>query len=597
MKKTLFIAAILTLFCVRFSVAEARPVDVDKAMKKAQTFWNANRPAGVAPAESVKPLAFAGLDQMHIFDINGTGFVIVAADDNVRSILAYSFENTFSSELNPETAYWLYGYNGQIADAAKSDATAGDPDSTASHRVVLPLVKTKWDQGDPYNTYCPYDSTHHARTVVGCVATAMAQIMKYWNYPYRGEGSHSYWHPNYGELSADFGSATYLWHIMPNSASFSTQTCRNAAALISYHCGIAVDMWYGPSSTGGSGAYSYCSDRNSACVVNAFIDNFKYDPDLYQLRRHEASESLWLALVDSNLYARQPIYYTGSDSTGGHAFIFDGVDTTGLYHINWGWGGSCDGYYPISNLAPAPGGIGGNATYTFNQSQGAVFGIRPGQEEVFDTVDYYDTICNNESYAHFHNYDILAVNFANSGNDTLLHHLDTVFHYYLTSIPTKQLMLSANNGTSERQIVTYCPAHGYTFPECSFTKEGYTFFGWCRNKTGDNVIYHPGETAFFYDNPTFYALWIDNSQLGVDPQIAGSELIVWPTMTNDQVTLLLSGADGYQVSVIDALGRVMIQQNMCGERGQISVRELPAGSYLILVSTPKGIYKRRIIKL
>ena len=407
-KNILLIATLITLA----ANAQTHHVDADKAQRVASNFWLwHNTTPTRSDAWDIKTITFEGFDQLHIFDFNGTGFVIVPADDRVRQVLAYSFENPFPAELNPELRYWLRNYNNQIAAIAKSDAPCHkewerplvdpEPDSTVDLTGVPALLTTKWNQSSPFNKFCPYDSSAHARAVVGCVATAMAQVMKYWNYPAYGEGNHTYvphaWHGGYqyDTLSVDFENSTYLWEYMPDDLSrtaFSYQ--RDAVATISYHCGVAVEMMYGTSSQGGSAAYSNCGPWANACATDAFRTYFKYDTSLYYGKRDSINnDSIWCALIDEQLALRQPMYYDGQDDEGGHAFVLDGSDTAGRYHFNMGWGGAADGFYTIDNLATDTGGIGSNATLTFNQDQGAIFDIKPAYEETFDTVDYYDTIC------------------------------------------------------------------------------------------------------------------------------------------------------------------------------------------------------------
>ena len=543
MKKTILLIAAFFTFA---ATAIAQTVSTELAQTVATRFWNSYRPADVKPATSVTALPFSELQHLHIFDVNnGEGFVIVSGDQRVRPILAYSFSTPASENLNSEVGYWLHGYEAQIAE------------------------------------------------VVGCVATAMAQIMRYWSYPAYGQGSHTY-HSRLGEISADFESTSYLWHIMPNVCNeFSQEAQITATATISSHCGVAVDMMYGPS----SGAYSKCGPWSDRCAVSAFVDNFKYDSTIAFNNRDDIDDASWIAILDNELDHRRPVYYHGSDSTGGHAFVLDGSDLEGRYHFNWGWGGSYDGFYTVDNLAPGSGGAGGNATYTFNQGQGIIYNIKPAFVEVFDTVDYQDSICENTQYVQFRDYNLLVYNVAN--RDTLLHHLDTVFRYHLKVIQKKKLYLNPNNG-EEALMKTYCPADGYTFPECTFSKRNCMFTGWCRNREGNNIIYQPGETAYFNNSPTFYALWIDTTASQViDDNEMTEGIRLWPNPTSGELYITLEMGHDAQVFVIDAAGRIVIRENypnLMSGHTKISLQQLPAGSYTVQVKTEMGIYNRRIIK-
>lgn len=607
MKKTLLLIAAFLTFA---ATAIAQTVSTELAQTVATRFWNSYRPVDVKPATSVTALPFSELQHLHIFDVNnGEGFVIVSGDQRVRPILAYSFSTPASENLNPETGYWLNGYEAQIAEVAESDLqlqessamqqwgeltlSSGTKDPVGSLLDIPALMTTRWNQSNPYNTLCPYDSANHLRTVVGCVATAMAQIMRYWSYPAYGQGSHTY-HSRLGEISADFESTSYLWHIMPNVCNeFSQEAQITATATISSHCGVAVDMMYGSS----SGAYSECGPWSDRCAVSAFVDNFKYDSTIAFNRRDGIDDAVWLAILDSELVNRRPVYYHGSDSTGGHAFVLDGSDLEGRYHFNWGWGGSYDGFYTVDNLAPGSGGAGGNATYSFNQGQGIIYNIKPAFVEVFDTVDYQDSICENTQYVQFRDYNLLVYNVAN--RDTLLHHLDTVFRYHLKVIQKKKLYLNPNNG-EEALMKTYCPADGYTFPECTFSKRNCMFTGWCRNREGNNIIYQPGETAYFNNSPTFYALWIDTTaSQGIDDNEMAEVIRLWPNPTSGELYITLEMGHDAQVFVIDAAGRIVIRENypnLMSGHTKISLQQLPAGNYTVQVKTEMGIYNRRIIK-
>ena len=609
MKKTILIIAALFTFA---ATVNARPVNVEYARKVATFFWNSYRPTDVKPAATVSAMTFSGLEHLHVFDINGEGFVIVAGDDRVQPVLAYSFANTFPEELNPEVGYWLRGYEAQITEVAQSDVPQRESilqlwtkpllspapvEPVGSLQDIPALMHTHWNQSAPYNNLCPYDSSRHGRTVVGCVATAMAQIMRYWSYPAYGQGEYSYTYDNLGEIYADFENTSYLWHIMPAICNeFTPAPSTRAVATISYHCGVAVEMMYGVSAIGGSGAYSDCGWWTSHCATSAFTNYFKYDTTVYHADRISYSEPAWTEIIDNELELHHPIYYSGHDSTGGHAFVLDGSDLDGRYHFNWGWGGFGDGFYTINNLAPSRthGAPGGNATYTFNQGQGAIFGIQPGTTEVFDTVEVFDSVCENTQYAYFRNYQLLVANVA--GRDTILHNFDTVFLYHLSVIPKERLYLDPNNG-EVAEIKNYCPATGYTFPQCTFHKTNCIFTGWCRNKYGNGIIYQPGEIGYFNNTPTFYALWVDTSAtVGIEP-LEEEHIAVWPTMTEDLVNISFDDADAFTINIIDNWGRVVIQKESVGRKAKISLDRLPAGTYTVQIITKGTIYKSRIIKL
>ena len=365
---------LVMLLLAFMATAKANPVDEARARQAATTFLNNNwaRTYGLTDVSSA-----AGFDNLYVFTTESS-FVIMAADDRVQPVLGYSLTGQFVTENMPDNVRnWLQGYNDKVQAAIDQNLralplttqqwnalTEGDPNFGRATTVVEPLVQTYWNQGNPYNLLCPNSS------VTGCVATAMAQVMKYWDYPSTGMGWHSYIHPNYGELRADFYSTTYDWTNMISSYSgSSTQAQREAVATLMYHCGVAVDMDYSPS---GSGAYT--SD-----VAVALRSYFNYSSDLQCLSRSSYDDATWIAMLKADLDLNRPIQYSGSGSGGGHSFVCDGYDNNDYFHFNWGWGSYCDGYYSIDNMNPGPGGIGSGANGIYNDGQQAIFGIRPSE--------------------------------------------------------------------------------------------------------------------------------------------------------------------------------------------------------------------------
>lgn len=231
------------------------------------------------------------------------------------------------------------------------------PLSPRNQVVVPPLIQTCWDQDEYYNILCPSDSEGQGNHVLtGCVATAMAQVMRYWEYPAQGTGSHSY-SCDYGTLSADFGNSTYHYDMMPDRLSAGTPAAQvQEVAKLIYHCGVSVDMDYGPESSG-----SYLS-----LSPNALHTYFGYGMSSY-IHKNQYSASSWNDIIKNQLDSLRPVLYRGQSDAGGHAFVCDGYDDQDYFHFNWGWNGSNNGYYLLSGLTP------GNHNY--NSSQAAVIGL------------------------------------------------------------------------------------------------------------------------------------------------------------------------------------------------------------------------------
>ena len=305
------------------------------------------------------------------FVLNDTinhSFVIVAADKRSVPIIGYSLESNYNENNQPPAfVAWMENRKQEIADIKKNNLkpdsaiTANWNNLSSANSVieiseVEPLIQTHWNQGRYYNSLCPSDaagSGGHVHT--GCTITAMAQIMKYWNYPTKGTGSHSYSHPTYGNLSADFGSTTYQWSQMPNQVISQN----DAVATLMFHCGVSLETDYGPS---GSGA----SDPR-----DELVQYFNYSSNAMLVYRNGLTTSEWSNMLKSELDLRHPIWYTGNSLVGpGHAFICDGYQDADYFHFNWGWGGSSDGYFYIGNLNPV--------VYNFNEYQSALINILPG---------------------------------------------------------------------------------------------------------------------------------------------------------------------------------------------------------------------------
>lgn len=312
-----------------------------------------------------------------VFNVGGQGFVIVSGDDLVLPVLGYSTAAAFpTGTLRPNVAKWLEGYAGEIHAALAADQPAAaevvlawqsalEPDAAERDvEAVAPLMQTQWDQSPNVNAQCPGGS------VTGCVATAMAQVMKYHNHPAQGAGFHSYSAPNYGTLSANFGATTYNWGSMPNTVNGPN----NAVATLMYHCGVSVDMQYSPQV---SNAYMITSGSPiQHCSEYAMKTYFGYDASMQGVHRDAYSESAWINLLKADLDAGRPILYAGFGSGGGHCFVTDGYDNNSFFHFNWGWGGQADGYFTVGALNPGSTGTGGG-TGGYNSGQQALIGIKP----------------------------------------------------------------------------------------------------------------------------------------------------------------------------------------------------------------------------
>ena len=357
MKKLLSLAVAVLL---GMGAMFANPVDVTTAKTIGQKFVQTNfdQTRGSNLELIYTFTAKTGETSFYVFSVGEKGFVIVSANDNFRPIVGYSYDDNYNVD-NRECNFYLNAIaNGmaetknntpdpKVAEEWESVMNYGRLLSYNNGRGVDYLCQTIWNQNPaPFNSMCPEDPLGPGgHAYVGCVATAMAQIMKYWNYPEQGQGSHTYtcnanpWsgyqgHPEYGPQTANFGATTYDWAHMLNSYNGSyTPEEGNAVATISYHCGVSVDMMYG-----NSAAPDYGSGAFSADVPAAIVQYFKYS-NAATLRNY-SNLAAWQTMLKEQLDLSWPVYHSGSSSDGGHAFVCDGYNDNDMFHYNWGWGGS-----------------------------------------------------------------------------------------------------------------------------------------------------------------------------------------------------------------------------------------------------------------
>ncbi|MBQ6069768.1 MAG: C10 family peptidase [Bacteroidales bacterium] len=364
------------------SSATAAPINPQTALRVAQNFWKGVT-SKVANVELIPESSFQHLYIIHVNQ--SEGFVVVSADDRAYPILGYGIDNVVG-DMGPETRFWLQQYEHEIEalatgtvrndDVMLADYIAREWSRLLSNTWTQPksghmvpaLISTRWDQSPLYNYYCP------SGCPAGCVATAMAQVMKYWNHPIKGSGSHSY-NTTYGILSANFDSTYYDWDNMPNRlTTSSTMQQIHAVAELSYHIGVAVEMNY---ETDGSGA-SLVGGWYGASGLRALQNYFGYNNStIHGVQKSSFTDAEWIELLKEELDAGRPVLYSGYDNSAGHAFVFDGYNSSNHFHINWGWGGSYNGFYAMGALNPGGGGVGTNTSNTFNNSNQAIVGVQP----------------------------------------------------------------------------------------------------------------------------------------------------------------------------------------------------------------------------
>lgn len=319
-----------------------------------------------------------GVPGLYIFDNNSdSGYAILSADDIAAPLLGYSDKGCFDAKsMSPEMKWWLEEYTRQIEYAKINGAEPfRDLSTRADMASIAPMISTKWDQGFPYNGQTPEVNGRHC--VTGCVATALAQVMKHWNYPATGSGT--------GECTVTLSDNTNKNESMElNEQNFdwsnmldiydetATQQQKSAVAYLMKACGYSVKMNYSAEESGAAVLY----------VTTALTSNFNYNRNIQYCQRRYFSATEWTEMIYDELASGRPVVYGGQGSAGGHCFVCDGYESDGYFHFNWGWGGLSDGYFLLNALNPGSLGIGAGSG-GFNFGHEIVRGIQPTEDKPF----------------------------------------------------------------------------------------------------------------------------------------------------------------------------------------------------------------------
>ena len=375
---TLLTLSLATLFGM------AAPVSESEAMQQAQAFL-AGRGKGfssltMAPAR--RGMETESTAPYYAFNVeNDGGFVVVSGDDNLDPILGYADQGGIDLNNLPDgLQYMLDCY------AAASPARTPVIVRRTVRAPIAPLIQTKWNQYEPYNRFTPLYSDTTKNVPTGCGATAMAQVMKYWNWPqaacqplpgYRPPSDSNDTvapvppsDPN--DTVAPVPATTFDWANMLNTYSGSeSEAEKDAVAKLMEYCGKSILMEYTPSY---GGAYSLC-------ISYALKTYFDYDPGVQFVCREHYSYAQWISLLYNELAEGRPVCYSGQSAGGGHAFVCDGYDSDDYFHFNWGWGGTSDGYFRLVNPNPSNQGAGGSSTDDgFSMYESATIGIQPSTQ-------------------------------------------------------------------------------------------------------------------------------------------------------------------------------------------------------------------------
>ena len=353
--------------------AMAEGIDRNAALQKAQRFMPGKEFVTGKTMLSARVMAPQEHDAFYVFNAkDGDGFVIVSGDDRTMDILGYSEQGNLDTDNLPENVkWWLDSYASQIKALGTSLVPVVRNADAQRSAAIAPLIKTAWAQTEPYNFMCPdgqfidYDEPgYHAemRSLTGCVATAMAQIMYYWKWPKTCPALESYQINPYFTLKALPATSFEYDKMKEYYGAEETGPAADAVAKLMRYCGQATKMDYSPSTS--------WTDVTPEIMASVF----QYSPNCHELHRNGYSPTQWEKIIYDELAAQRPVLYRGDNRQNGHQFIVDGCDGNGFFHINWGWGGVPDSYYVLS--------VGGqNIEYGFPYaySQRAYVGLKPAE--------------------------------------------------------------------------------------------------------------------------------------------------------------------------------------------------------------------------
>lgn len=288
------------------------------------------------------------LDAITVVAQSDNGFVIVSNDERCEPVVGYSFKS-YNTAMPDGFQWWLNAVN-QTYSKNRPQTHSEVPSQYSPS--VSPLLITQWGQSTPFNEKCPYLASgafdEVSRSITGCVATSLAQVLYYYRYPLQGSGSYTY-----DGGTFDYGNTVFEWgNMLPSysAGSYSTDQA-NAVATLMYACGVAVDMNYGV----------YSSGAVFSKIVTALNNYFGYGDNVELIQRSDYNDD-WMNRIYSELHHGRPVLYAGTANSQdaafqndrSHAFVIDGYDTDGLVHVNWGWDGDYDGYFSIDALNPFP---------------------------------------------------------------------------------------------------------------------------------------------------------------------------------------------------------------------------------------------------
>lgn len=476
--------SLLTLSLLAIGGAWAASLSPEEALQRVKS-------SGVLPATraldaSTLEMTLQAPDgdaSLYVFNQPEAGFLVVSAEDATLPLLGYSDSGNFDPDnVPPALQGWLDNYQEQIVYARANGLTEGGPSTKSitlpSWAPIAPMLKTTWDQGEPYNIYCPKINGKSCPT--GCVATAMSQVMNYFQYPDTGQGYISYQInagtsqvPIYQTLTLNLANVTFDWNNMLDSYSNDyNEEQADAVATLMQAAGYSVQMNYGTAQSGAVSGY----------IPGALANNFGYDPSVMFVSRSMKNYTEWATLIYNNLKNVGPVIYDGDTAfMGGHSFVCDGYQGNGYFHFNWGWSGLSDGYFLLDALNPAALGTGG-AEGGFNFRQDVVINIqkpkagsKPTPDQVVLSGSLYGTASSAYLYMRIKNSEYSG--FRYYGNSEVVFTLGAQIEEADNPNATPQYFEVANSIFRDYKLdpgyVCFCNGSGqYPFPMVQLSKLG-----------------------------------------------------------------------------------------------------------------------------
>ena len=352
---------LLLLACafVGLMTVQAEKITEQEALLKARQFMHDRqfKHSGMLRA----PQRDAASPGYYVFNAEDEGgFVIVAGDDRMRSILGYAEKGSFNQESLPDNIKWLLDFYAQVADSLPAGQTGNAPAASASRPELQPLLTTTWDQFEPYNAHCPEVEGYLPPT--GCVATAMAQVIYYFQWPINEVRSMADYTTNSLQINVPGLPARKIgWYNMTD----------DEIAWLMRYCGQSVQMDYMPAESG----------ARAIDIAGALVSVFNFSRTANLAIRQSYSDEQWEELIYNELNVGHPVIYNGDAGNGvsGHSFVLHGYKD-GLFCVNWGWSGQCDGYFALTNLSP-------NDSQHYTENQSAVIAIQPASNNDDASID------------------------------------------------------------------------------------------------------------------------------------------------------------------------------------------------------------------